>query len=127
MKKLLLALTLLISTSASASVFNFSACDIDWRIEHDTQGEMVRLMWLDLETNRWKWSVLDETTELERGVYTVDEFMENLIARINDKLATVCVGNGGGEIPTDWSGYLSYTIENRLVFNDVSNKLIKVE
>jgi len=126
MKKLLIALTFLTSTAASANTFDFSACGLDWRIEHNNYEELVKLMYVDKATGKWVWTVLTETFELERGELTVDEFMDSFIVKANERVIKEC-DVAGGDIPTDWSGYLSYTIKNRLTFNSATKEVSKVD
>ena len=124
MKKLLLILTLLFSFTASATQFEFNACNTDMRIRFD---ELSDVLWLDIYNTgqgKWDWTVNREADSIIKNIETPEQFLQSFLNLANNKISDYCSTNGGGQIPTDWVGQLEYMIVNGLEYDSTSNSVI---
>ena len=122
MKKTLLVLLLLSSTSALANSFDFRACGSDWRISNDELSELIILAKFDDISSKWAWILNPDTQPVARGTITAESFVSDFLIDVNAKLAIAC-GDVNEPIPTNWNLYLSYYIKNSLVYNSVRNEV----
>ena len=122
MKKVILGL-LLLTSSVSASEFNFDACSEKWRIRHDTFQEILWLDKYDTNSGTYKGSVNRAYDSIVKSNTLPEQFLGDFVAQVNTKLAATCEANGGGEVPTEWAALLSYLIGNKVAYDESTEEI----
>jgi len=121
MKKIFLTLSLLLSLPVSA--LEFEACGEEWRIHH-YQEEGVLVLNIKKDNGNWGWTVNREYDGIIKANETVDEFIDKFIITANNKLDETCSNLDPDIIPSDWEGYLTYSVNHRLYYDASNNTIV---